>query len=90
MFFLLSLAFLAGLRDGNLKSTSSRLLTVLVLTGDLASTRICDEYHVGCATTALQKSRSAPAEVARGLPTLVRDFRDPNCFILCNSLVTAE
>jgi len=90
MFFLLSLAFLAGLREGNLKSTSRRLLTILVLTGHYTSAWLVDEDHVGWAIAALRIRWSAATEVFRGRPTCVRDIREPNSLILAKPFVTAD
>ena len=49
MFFLLSLAFLAGLQDAKLKSTSNRLLMVLVLGGVAILEAMALEDQVGLA-----------------------------------------
>jgi hypothetical protein len=90
MFFLLRRDFLAGFRDGNLNSVSSRRLTVLKLGGGCNSNEIRFDDHEGWATEARLMILSDAGVVTRGLPLLFRDRKLPNSLILFKPPVTAD
>ena len=90
MFFLVNRGFIAGRRDGRLKSTKSRLLLVLALGADDMLAAILVEDHVGCETAARRINLSNVANVIRDLPLLARGFLVPKTFILASPFETAD
>ena len=68
MFLALRRAFLAGRRDGRLKSSNKRRRTVLALALQPVSAEITNDDNVGFLIAARCIFLSLPADVIRGLP----------------------